>query len=113
MAAKATTGEELFWELAAPHLASAEADEGTMMGSRCLRVGGQFTGMIHVKTGELILKLPRTRVDELVASGRTEAFAPNGRVFKEWTLVPRGDRRSWKKLIDEAVQFAQGSSTPS
>ena len=103
------TGEELFWELAAVHLATDGVEEGTMMGSRCLRVGGEFTGMIHSKNGELILKLPRERVDELVASGKTEAFAPNGRVFKEWTLVPRSDRRTWKRLIDEAVLFAQSS----
>jgi len=101
------TGEDLFWQLAAPHLATEGVEEGTMMGSRCLRVGGEFTGMIHSKTGELILKLPRERVDELVASGKTEAFAPNGRVFKEWTLVPRSDRRTWKRLIDEAVGFAR------
>ena len=107
--AKAISGEELFWELAAAHLVNDGVEEGTMMGSRCLRVGGEFTGMIHSKNGELILKLPRERVDELVAAGMTEAFAPNGRVFKEWTLVPRSDRRSWKKLIAEAVQFAEGS----
>jgi hypothetical protein len=101
------TGEDLFWELAAAHLGTDGVEEGTMMGSRCLRVGGEFTGMIHSKTGELILKLPRERVDELVASGKTEAFAPNGKVFKEWTLVPRSDRRTWKKLIDEAVDFAK------
>jgi hypothetical protein len=105
--AKVTTGEDLFWELATPYLSNDGIDEGTMMGSRCLRVGGEFTGMIHSKTGELILKLPRGRVDELVASGKTEAFAPNGRVFKEWTLVPRSDRRTWKRLIDEAVEFAR------
>ena len=103
------TGEDLFWELVAPHLATDGVEEGTMMGSRCLRVGGEFTGMIHSKNGELILKLPRARVDELVASGKTEAFAPNGRVFKEWTLVPRSDRRTWKKLIDEAVAFARNA----
>jgi len=107
MAAKSKSGEELFWELAAPHLASPGIAESTMMGSRCLRVGGEFTGMIDVRTGELILKLPRERVDALVASGKTEPFAPNSRVFKEWTLVPHGDRRAWKRLIDEAVAFAR------
>jgi hypothetical protein len=49
-----------------------------MMGSCCLRVDGEFTAMIHTKTGELIVKLPAGRVAELVEAGTVETFAPTG-----------------------------------
>lgn len=77
------------------------------MGSRCLRVGDEFTAMIHTKTGELIVKLPAERVTELVEAGTVESFAPNGRVFREWASVPTTDEASWSPLIAEAVQFAR------
>lgn len=105
--------DEQFWTLAAPHLATADVAEGTMMGSRCLRVDGEFTAMIHSKTGELIVKLAAGRVTELVEAGTVETFSPNGRVFREWALVPTTDEASWIPLIAEAVDFARGSSTPS
>ena len=104
--------EEQFWGLAAAHLGADDVAEGTMMGSRCLRVDGDFTAMIHSKTGELIVKLAAERVTALVEAGAVEPFAPNGRVFKEWALVPTTDEASWAPLVTEAVEFARGSSTP-
>jgi hypothetical protein len=101
--------EDQFWAIAAPHLEASDIVEGTMMGSRCLRVDGEFTAMIHTKTGDLIVKLPAERVTELVEAGTVEAFAPNGRVFREWASVPTTDEDSWEPLIAEAVTFARVS----
>jgi len=101
--------EDQFWALAAPHLGADDIVEGTMMGSRCLRVDGDFTAMIHSKTGELIVKLAADRVSTLVEAGTVESFAPNGRVFKEWALVPSTDEASWSPLLAEAVEFARSS----
>lgn len=113
MALALDEAEAQFWGLAAPHLEADDVLEGTMMGSRCLRVDGEFTAMIHSKTGELIVKLAADRVSELVEAGTVETFAPNGRVFREWALVPTTDAASWTPLMAEAVAFARGSSTPS
>jgi hypothetical protein len=63
--------------------------------------------MIHTKTGELIVKLSADRVSELVEAGSVESFAPNGRVFREWALVPDTDEAAWAPLVAEATAFAR------
>ena len=98
---------ERFWELAEPVLADPPGghtlEEGTMMGSSCLRVNGDFGAMIHSKTGELIVKLPAARVLEEIEAGVGSAFSPNGRVFKEWMAVVATDDATWSRLIRESV----------
>ena len=101
--------EDQFWAIAGAHVEADGVAEGTMMGSRCLRVDDEFTAMIHTKTGELIVKLSADRVTELVQAGTVESFARNGRVFRERASVPTTDERSWSPLIDEAVKFARGA----
>jgi hypothetical protein len=44
-------------------------------------------------------------VTELIELGRGEAFAPAGRVFKEWLLVKRRNKKSWFALMDEAMNY--------
>lgn len=98
--------EDLFWELAA-ELQSEDRRvvEGTVMNSRCLRVGKEFLAFAAHKGSGLVVKLPAHRVDELVASGVGQPFAPAGRVFKEWISVPKADRRRWRALLREGVAF--------
>ena len=98
---------ERFWELSEPLMGGPVA-EGTMMGSRCLRVNGDFAAMIHSKTGELIVKLSAEAVLEEIDAGHGAAFAPNGRVFKEWMAVTADDDASWQRLIGAAVDHAGG-----
>ena len=99
---------ELFWTLADELMEDPDVEEGTMMGTRCLRVNGAFLAMVYHKTGSLIVKLPEERVRELVASGDAEPFAPNGRVFREWASVPELDEGSWRMLLAEGRAFAAG-----
>ncbi len=102
------TGAADMWQQLADALtASGRAEPGTMMGSECLRVGGEFIGMLHVKTGELIVKLPADRVDELVGEGVGVSFAPAGRVFREWMAVPEPNEMLWRELLEEAQEFAK------
>ena len=56
--------------------------------------------------GKLVVKLPRQRVDVLVASGEGERFDPgHGRLMKEWlTLAPTSDV-GWLSLATEALEF--------
>jgi hypothetical protein len=63
-----------------------------MMGFPCLRVDDKFFACIDRATGNLILKLPAGRVNDLVRTGTGRPFAPNGRVFKEWVAQ---DVSSW------------------
>jgi hypothetical protein len=54
---------------------------------------------------DLVVKLPRPRVDQLVASGAGKAFDPgHGKVMKEWVCVSAG-RADWRTLAKEAHRF--------
>lgn len=96
---------ERFFELCEPHMGGPVA-EGTMMGSRCLRVDGDFAAMVHSKTGELIVKLAADDVLAEIEAGAGAAFAPNGKVFTEWLLVTADDDASWERLISAAIANA-------
>ena len=55
--------------------------------------------------GELVVKLGRERVDELVAAGRATRFDPlGGRPMRGWAQVPApdGDLAAWVALAEEA-----------
>lgn len=108
-----TSPESLFWQLAAElQRADARVAEGTIMGGRCLRVGTEFLALVDFKGSGLVVKLPRERVAELVASGIGRPFAPAGRVFTEWLAVPVPDRRRWRALLQEGVAFVGRSPRP-
>lgn len=93
-----------FWELSESLMGGAVA-EGSMMGSDCIRVNGDFAAMIHSKTGDLIVKLAAGDVMSEIEAGIGLAFAPNGRVFKEWLHVTSCDDDSWQRLLEKAVDF--------
>jgi len=93
-----------FWELSEPLMGGPVA-EGSMMGSKCIRVSGDFAAMIHSKTGDLIVKLAADDVLSEIEAGHGLAFAPNGKVFKEWLQVTANDDDSWTRLITGAVTF--------
>lgn len=75
------------------------------MGGRCARVGGEFLGLVDFKGSGLVVKLPRQRVQELIDAGVGRPFAPAGRVFSEWVSIPQRDRRRWRSLLREGVDF--------
>jgi hypothetical protein len=52
------------------------------------------------------VKLPRARVDELLAAGAGERFDPgHGRVMKEWIAVPDAAGADWEALASEGVEY--------
>ena len=99
-------GEERFWSLAEPLLARPGVTRSTMMGFPCLRLDGQFFASCDPRTGNLVIKLDADRVAELIDSGRAEAFAPNGRRFREWVTIPGSKRGSWRRLLALAFETA-------
>lgn len=99
--------EDLFWELAGARIAAGRAVEGTMMGNRCVRRGGEFVAMApRSKWGGMVVKLPPERVSELVEAGDGSSFAPNGKVFRAWLHVEEVDEERWAALLDEAIDAA-------
>jgi len=100
-----TAKEELFWDLANEMYTDPAVAEGTMMGFPCLRVNGQFFASLDKDTKSLIVKLPATRVEELVDGGGGLSFAPSGRVFREWVVVPVPSEQTWRAFLHEAKGF--------
>ncbi len=79
-----------------------------MMGHVCAKTNGKI--FVAEDGGALVAKLPRARVDEIVAAGEGERFDPlgNGRPMKEWVRVEEaGDDplSDWLALAAEARAF--------
>ena len=103
--------DALFRELAEPLLATGEVEEGTIMGFPCLRTSsGEFLAMAEHRSGDLIVKIPAGRVQELIGEGTGLPFAPAGRRFREWVHVPSRDAELWQGLLDEGRAFVDGDS---
>jgi len=59
---------------------------GHMMSSHALKVNGKIFALSG-RNGRFVVKLPKTRVEELARSGRGENFEPGaGHVMKEWLV---------------------------
>ena len=99
---------DFFWEVSAAALAPSDVAAGTMMGFPCLRTSGAFFASCDHRTGDLIVKLPRHRVQQLIQAGAGKPFAPAGRTFREWALIGDRDSSRWAGLIGEARIFAGG-----
>jgi hypothetical protein len=97
----------------APVAAAYDGDplvtSGRMMTSFGLRVHNKIFAMSY--RGDLVVKLPRPRVDELVARGLGKNFDPGGmgRVMKEWVQVPAGTG-DWLALAAEAYRFVKAGA---
>ncbi len=96
-------GEARFWALADPLLAQAGVTRSTMMGYPCLRLHGDFFACLDRRDGALVIKLDEAQVAQLTDTGKAEAFAPNGRRFREWAAIPPSKSRTWAKQLDAAL----------
>jgi TfoX/Sxy family transcriptional regulator of competence genes len=101
----ARTPEQLWEPIAKDQLAKRGVTSGTGFGTNDgLRVSGKIFAMLV--GGELVVKLPRDRVDELVEGGAARRFdAGKGRPMKEWASVPASASRRWRGLVEEARTF--------
>jgi hypothetical protein len=99
-----------FHEMSAAALAHPDVAAGTMMGFPCLRVADAFFASCDHRTGDLIVKLSRDRVTQLIDIGIGKPFAPAGRTFREWVLISDRDETRWAELINEARTFVGGNS---
>jgi TfoX/Sxy family transcriptional regulator of competence genes len=99
------TPEQLWEPIARDQLAKRGVTGGTGFGTNeGLRVSGKIFAMLV--RGELVVKLPRDRVDELVEAGAARRFdAGKGRPMKEWASVPASASRRWRGLVEEARTF--------
>ena len=98
------TPEATFQRLVEAHVGRPEISVGRMFGSPVLKMRGKVFAML-VK-GRLVVKLPRGRVDKLLASRLGEPFDPgHGKPSKEWVAVDAKASVRWESLVDEARDF--------
>lgn len=78
-------------------------------GSSALCIGGKIFATL-VKD-RLVVKLPRQRVDALLASGDGERLEmSNGRAMKEWISIDPASALQWRPLAREALDFVAGQN---
>jgi len=76
-----------------------------------VRIGGKI--FAFRSNADLVVKLPRPRVDELVDSGAGLRFDPgHGRVMKEWVAVDPRRSRLWSGLVREAREYVRPGGSP-
>lgn len=102
------TAEEVFEQLVARFSADPSvtppSPQGGRFGASGLKVNGKVFAMLS--KGELVVKLPKERVDQLIASHGARRFDPgHGRELKEWVTIGPDDGRSWPALAEEARRF--------
>ena len=102
------TPEQIWRPVAKAELAQHGVSAGTGFGqNEGLRVGGKIFAMLV--RGELVVKLPRDRVDDLVEAGVATRFdAGKGRPMREWASVGPDASRRWRRLVEEARAFVGG-----
>jgi TfoX/Sxy family transcriptional regulator of competence genes len=73
-------------------------------GSSALKVKDKIFAMLV--NDRLVVKLPKARVDALVAAGDGERFDPrhDERVMKEWLVVAPGHEDEWLALAQDAMR---------
>jgi hypothetical protein len=82
----------------------AEIGEGRGFGASAIKVNGRIFAMLNAE--RLVIKLPRTRVQELIVNGVGEPFdTGGGRVMKEWVALKPSSEAGWLTLAREARDF--------
>ncbi|HLY27097.1 MAG TPA: hypothetical protein VKQ72_12205 [Aggregatilineales bacterium] len=74
-------------------------------GSSALQIRGKIFAMLS--HDRLVVKLPKGRVDVLVAAGEGERFDPrqDGRLMKEWLSLSPTSQEDWLSLSKEGLAF--------
>ena len=87
---------------------SADGKGRKSFGASGLKINNKVFAMVSSK-GEFVVKLPRDRVDALVASRDGTRFDPgHGRLMKEWLAVSPKSKLDWLALAKEAMAFVGG-----
>jgi hypothetical protein len=102
----ASFAEQVFVPVARRVLAMFPDDQqGRMLQSAGLKTAGKFYGFANT-SGELVVKLPASRVTELIDGGRGLPCSPRpGRPMREWVCLPGLDDASCQSYLLEARDF--------
>lgn len=79
-------------------------------GSSALTINDKIFAMLV--NGKLVVKLPRQRVDALVASGEGERFDPgHGRLMTEWVAIEPTSEEEWQFPNKRSNDICGGRTT--
>lgn len=86
---------------------AADGQPAQLFGASALKVHGKIFALLA--RDRLVVKLPRNRVDALVASGDGGRFDPgHGRAMREWLALAPSSEQEWLLLAREAMRFVAG-----
>lgn len=111
MGSQTVPPESIFETVSRRLLDAHPADQrGRMLHAPALRTGGACYAFSA--DGELFVKLPAARVDELVAAGTGQPCDPSGkgRPMKQWVRLSPGTEQAWTAYLVEARNFAVQSN---
>lgn len=96
---------DLLERLAAPYLAKPGVAWGRMFSTTGLSVRGKIFAVVN-HVGNLMVKIPEARADELEESGAANRVVMRGRAMREWVEmdVARGEGE-WESLLAEAYTY--------
>jgi TfoX N-terminal domain len=101
--------EQLFDEVAERLLTyDASFERGRMFSSIALKRGGKVFALCS--RGEVVVKLPAERVDELIDAGGRRFDPGHGRLMREWVSVKPSDATECETLLVEARTFRIGKA---
>ena len=94
----------IFDPIAQKYLERDGVDIGPMFGSEGLRIRGKVFAFV-ASGGELLVKVPEARADELVAAGAAARMIMRERTMREWITVDPGAPEHWSSLIAESFAY--------
>jgi TfoX/Sxy family transcriptional regulator of competence genes len=99
-----------FQSIVARYADAPDVSTGKSFGSTGLKTNRKVFAML-IKD-KLVVKLPRTQVDERINAGRGTAFDPgHGRLMKEWLSIDVGEGETeWHTLVDVAKAYVSSGS---
>ena len=80
---------------------------GSGFGRSAVRYNGKI--FVMFVRGQLVLKLPEGRIDDLISAGHGARFDANkGKPMREWLSLDPDSDQPWLPLAREALSFAEG-----
>jgi len=63
--------------------------------------------MMFNREDALIIKVPETRVNELINQGKGREFNFTKKRFREWVLIPKEPQSEHEQYVLEALEYAK------
>jgi TfoX/Sxy family transcriptional regulator of competence genes len=97
--------DSLLARLAEPYLAQPGVSWGRMFSNTGLSVRGKIFAVVN-HSGNLMVKVPEARADELDSSGAAPRMVMRGREMREWVELPLdAGEDAWRDLLGEAYAY--------